>query len=176
MLSPHNGQMMGPGFSHAARIGLLRVWDALSGEELMRITEGAPVLARWSPDEKCILAVDQDVGVWDAETGLARFILDREDIEGEIHMNVNGWEPWSPNGDRFLIYCKEGTIQIWNAETEETLHTLFGHKGIISQVLWSPSGELIASSGWEDGQVIIWDALIRRALLQDRRRFRRRTC
>ncbi|MCJ7555585.1 MAG: hypothetical protein MUP90_01575, partial [Gammaproteobacteria bacterium] len=50
----------------------VRVWDAISGEERMSITEGAPTLARWSPDERFILAINQEenvVKVWDTETG-----------------------------------------------------------------------------------------------------------
>ena len=65
------------------------MWNTLTGEELVRITEGSPNMARWSPDERFILAVNEEdliAKVWDTEKGLARFTLDSEDIEdGNIH-------------------------------------------------------------------------------------------
>ena len=46
--------------------GTVRVWDTVSGEELMRITEGAPNLARWSPDERILTVNEEDltIKVW----------------------------------------------------------------------------------------------------------------
>ena len=139
-----------------------RVWDAFSGEELMSITEGAPNLASWSPDERFILAVNIEeiiVKVWHIGSGLSHITLVKEDIGADLSINQNGWDPWSPSGDCFVIYDKEGTLKIWDAETGISLHTLDRHQGSLSQALWSPNGELIASSGWEDGQVTIWEAL-----------------
>jgi WD40 repeat protein len=138
----------------------VRIWDAFSGEEIMRITEGDPTLAHWSPDEKYILAVNEKdliAKVWDTETGLARFTLEKNEIGGALDF-FRGWKPWSPSGDHFLIYNKEGELRIWDTESGELLQTLLGHNGRISQAFWSPDGSLIASSGWEDGRVIIWQA------------------
>ncbi|MCJ7535213.1 MAG: WD40 repeat domain-containing protein, partial [Anaerolineales bacterium] len=87
-----------------------------------------------------------------------RFTLDKEDLDEEFNLNPNGWNPWSPNGDRFQIYTKEGTLQIWDTQSGENLHTLSGHEGQISQAIWSPSGDLIVTSGFEDGVVILWEA------------------
>ena len=139
----------------------VRLWDAISGEELMRITEGAPTAASWSPDERSILAVNEEdviVKIWDTEAGFARLTLSREEIEGSPNINTIGWNPWSPSGDRFLIYTEEGALHIWDAQTGAALHTLSEHKGCISQAMWSPSGDSIATSGFEDGMVILLQA------------------
>ena len=144
----------------AADDGTARIWDAASGDEIMRITEGAPIMARWSPDEQFILALNEEdliLKVWDTETGLARFTLEKEDIEGELETKFEGWDPWSPSGDRFLMSTADNNlIKIFDAQTGEALHTLSGHNGWINQALWSPSGELIASSSYEDSTVIVW--------------------
>ena len=85
-----------------------RVLDVSTGEELFRITDGEPNMASWSPDERSILAINEQdmiVKVWDVDSNEARFTLDKEDIGGDLwtYDTVN-WEPWSPDGDRFLIY------------------------------------------------------------------------
>jgi WD40 repeat protein len=143
----------------AAGDGTVRVWDALNGVELLRITEGAPKLARWSPDERLILTVDEEdltAKIWDVATRSERLTLNLKNINGGIEINRYEWEPWSPSGDHILLYFGDGTVKIWDAENGEALQTLAGHQGWVSEALWSPGGDLIASSGWEDGQVIVW--------------------
>ena len=145
----------------AAEDGTVRVWDAFSGDEIIRITEGTPIMARWSPDERFILAVNEEdliLKVWDTETGLALLTLKKEDIGGALDIINNGWEPWSPSGDRFLLYTENGLIKIFDAQTGKALHTLSGHNSWINQVIWSPRGEMIASSSYEDSTVIVWQA------------------
>ena len=151
----------------AAGDGTVRMWDALSGEELKRITEGAPNLGRWSPDERSILTVNEEdltAKVWDIATRSERYTLDLENIDSGIDINRYEWEPWSPSGDRILMYFGDGSVRIWNADNGETLQTLTGHQGWVSEALWSPGGNLIASSGREDGQVIVWQVESGKAL------------
>jgi WD40 repeat protein/DNA-binding SARP family transcriptional activator len=164
--------------------GSVCLWDAVTGEELLRITEGAPTLASWSPDERSILTVDGEgttLRIWDIESGLERLTLDEDDLGGELHVNLEPWEPWSPSGDRFLTTHANGKMTIWEAETASALqsmsvypatedqtldaplddldnlmHLFLGEQG--EQALWSPSGDLIATSSDADGTVTVWDA------------------
>ena len=49
------------------------------------------------------------------------------------------------------------TVMLWNASSGELLHTLNGHKDRVYSVMYSPTGETLASGGG-DGKVKIWDA------------------
>ncbi|MGB5843704.1 MAG: PQQ-binding-like beta-propeller repeat protein, partial [Anaerolineales bacterium] len=138
-----------------------RVLDASTGEELLRITEGEPNMASWSPDESLMLALneqDEIVTVWDVESGKARLTLDIEDIGGDLNTNTVDWEPWSPGGDRFMLYTVEGLVKIFDALSGETLQTLSGHEGaVITQATWSPMGDQVVVSSIPDS-VIVYQA------------------
>jgi len=95
------------------------------------------------------------VTILDTESGKARLKL-IEDETGFVINNWNIWLPWSPTGDRFLTHNLEGKVKIWDSETGELINSLCCHQGYINQAMWSPSGELIASSSPDDGMVIIW--------------------
>ncbi|MFN2282015.1 MAG: PQQ-binding-like beta-propeller repeat protein, partial [Anaerolineales bacterium] len=139
-----------------------RVLDVSTGEELFRITDGEPTLASWSPDDRSILGLNGKnllVKVWDVESGNARLTLDKQDIGGDLDINIVDWEPWSPNGDRFLIYNTNGLVKIFDGSTGEILQTLSGHDGFsISQVAWSPWGDLIAVTSPGESTTIVYQA------------------
>ena len=174
--------------------GFARVLDAATGEQLLKITEGNPTMASWSPDENFVLTLgwgQEDVlkfahlgetlakieglgdkktietslvKIWDIESGLARVTLDTDDLGGWLWPNINGWEPWSPTGDRFLTYTVDGLVKIFDINTGELLHSLSEYEGIIneefgisiSQALWSPRGDLIAISSIGDDSTIVY--------------------
>ena len=136
-----------------------RVLDTSTGEELLKITEGEPNMASWSPDESSMLTLhEQDMiaTVWDVKSGNARFTLDRQAIGGDLNTWTTDWEPWSPSGDRFLIYTTNGLVKIFDGSTGETLQTLSGHDPYeINQVAWSPGGDLVAvTSRWKDTTIV----------------------
>jgi WD40 repeat protein len=93
-------------------------------------------------------------------------MLDMDDIEGNLNKNPADWEPWSPSGDRFLIYNVDGMVKIFDAQTGEVLQTLSGHEGEliedqdrrVEQAAWSPKGDLIAVSSTADNSVIVYQA------------------
>jgi WD40 repeat protein/uncharacterized membrane protein len=157
--------------------GFARVLDAITGEELLMITEGEPTMASWSPDEKSILTLgwgqeamtqftslgeelaeieglgDQEqihtsiVKIWDIESGIDRVTLETEDVGGWLWPNINGWSPWSPRGDRFLTYTVNGSVKIFDAYTGETLQTLSDYEGIIHE----EEGFSISQAFWSPG-------------------------
>ena len=114
--------------------GSARVWDANSGEETLKVTAGGDVYASWSPDERYILAVnepDNVIKIFETESGAEVAQLEIDDPESAIGINPNGWEPWSPSGDRVMLtFYNDGSIRIWDAHTGEALHTLTGHEGL----------------------------------------------
>ena len=117
----------------------VRVWDALSGQELMRISESES-LGSWSPDEKSILVASDDIKIWDAESGREKITLDMENINAESWMAVPKWNPWSPSGDRILMGFDDGMVRIWDAKTGKVSQTFAGPQGNVFQAFWSPNG------------------------------------
>lgn len=85
--------------------------------------------------------------VWNLATGepTGRFATD-----GSIVGHVA-----SPEGTILLSADREGTIQVWDPETESVTHHLIGHEGPIAALVRSASGELAVSAG-HDGTLRLW--------------------
>ncbi len=169
--------------------GTVHIWEAGTGKILFTISEGAPVMARWSPDEKSILAVNAEensLTVWDVATHKMRFRLEQADIGGAIVLNTEQWAPWSPDGERFLVYNEVGTVKICDAKTGKVMYAMEGNLGqgdrspltaedrskmmhtFMSaegdQALWSPDGLTIAVSSKTLNKVTLWDVASGREL------------
>ncbi len=172
----------------------VRVWNTQTGKELMRITKDHPGIGSWSPDERYILtdaynleaapgygnlrddlaelegfgaeeAIGKDIiKIWDAESGQELVALDTERIKSGTYIYVFEWYPWSPDGGHVLANFFDGTIRVWDTATGDLVMTFAGHHGPATQALWSPDGTMIASSGEEDGKLIIWDVESGKAL------------
>jgi WD40 repeat protein len=87
-----------------------RVWDAWTGEELLRLTghETTVFTGGWSPDGSRVVtgSFDGTARVWDATTGELQLILSGHDW----------WQAprWSPSGDRILT-SDDGLTIVWDA-------------------------------------------------------------
>jgi len=68
---------------------------------------------------------------------------------------------YSPRGDQVAsANCRE--VHLWDVETGNLQHKLVGHGGKVSQIVYSPQGDLVASTTSEyaitDTTVRLWDA------------------
>src|SRR5262249_382800 len=60
-----------------------------------------------------------------------------------------------------LLTGGDGTapkVQIWDVETGNCLHTLYGHKGPVPAVAWTTDQRLIGSGGFDGCICCLWDA------------------
>lgn len=57
-----------------------------------------------------------------------------------------------------------GEIRVWDRVSGRQVHTLIGHKGLVSQLEFSPDGKWLASAG-SDGVVRLWDRVTGRKRL-----------
>jgi WD40 repeat protein len=142
--------------------GTVRIWNALSGEELLVLRDEVENFAltpniyfsevRWSPLGDKILTADllTHLIVWDADTG--EKLLHFRDFE-----NDEVWRAaWSPDGIRIATHTKNNIGNIWDAVTGEKLLEFSGHTGEVHALFWSPTGERLATGGY-DNTVRVWD-------------------
>jgi WD40 repeat protein len=61
------------------------------------------------------------------------------------------------DGRRAISSSEDGTIKIWDLETNASLATLEGHHGTIRAARLSPDGTVLASTGWSDHTIRLWE-------------------
>lgn len=151
----------------------IRVWDARSGEILVRLHDPAQQHAAdkvaWSPDGEHLASVEsldvQPPFIWDAYSG---------EILHSLKLNADNYEPlwlelaWSPDGKHLaavgsLMYLirggpEKGMILLWNAETAQQEQLLTA--GMINYrlwaVAWSPDSRFMAV-GSTGRDIFLWD-------------------
>ncbi|KAF9180813.1 hypothetical protein BGZ51_005886 [Haplosporangium sp. Z 767] len=64
---------------------------------------------------------------------------------------------YSPDGGTFAVGLKSGEISLYDTAKWEKIHILKGHTDVVDNVVYSSTGEQIASSGL-DAVVRLWDA------------------
>jgi len=140
----------------------LRLRGGIYGELL----RGAPVetsllSAAWSPDGQRILTVNEagQVQIWAAAGLEPQRSLPVNACEGRTAM-------WSRTGSYLIVGCRDGNLRTFNADTGELTNTMYGHRGAVRAVAWSPDGLRIVSAG-NDGIARIFffyaDAVLQRA-------------
>ncbi|OCH85467.1 WD40 repeat-like protein [Obba rivulosa] len=146
----------------SSRDGTIRVWDARTGEELLKLLEGHTDEVNsvtFSPDGTRIVSGSDDrtIRVWDVRTGEALM----KPLEG--HTDRVRSVAFSPNGTRIVSGSSDNTIRVWDMRTGEVLvKTLEGHTDEVNSVAFSPDGMYIVS-GSDDRTIRVWDADIDRA-------------
>lgn len=80
------------------------------------------------------------------------FVCVYKSHQGPVHSLA-----WSPNSRLLASASGDGTVQIWNPASGETLLTFRRHFESVNAVSWSPQGTYLASAG-NDSLVYIWEA------------------
>jgi WD40 repeat protein len=133
--------------------GEVIVWDARTGKEVRRLGGGARFVS-WDREghRLTISAQNNTVTLWDVDTGRARRFF------GPIKGLYNYRQPsFSPDGTRLALAVDETAAAIIDITTLREVHRLGGHAGLVSEVVWDPQGQSVAT-GSKDGAVKIWDA------------------
>lgn len=133
--------------------GLLKIWDAITGNLIHSLSSRAVGLFRldWSPDGRRVavagwLNTDYDgyAAVWDALSGAFEYELPQGSVIGRI--------AWSPDGKLLATTANQGGI--WNATDGSLLHTLGNSNQ--EDLTWNPSSTQVAAGGTPGAHV--WDA------------------
>ena len=135
--------------------GLVRIWDAASGQPRCTFTSGAREVncARFAPDGRSIAAAESGAGVrlWDVASG--RFTEFWQPDE----LSVVTCLAWSPDGNRLAAAGTPGTVTVvWDRGTGDRTVWPLGHTDEVNALAWSPDGRLLAS-GSSDATVSLFD-------------------
>ena len=132
------------------RPGVVKVWDASTGQELLTVKHPSRLYGvAFSPDGKRLASASGagwTVKVWDAQTG--QEILSFQG--GSIRV------AFSPDGKRLATGSSDTTVRVWDAETGRELLSLKGHADWVRDVAFSPDGKRLAST--DNKTVKVWDA------------------
>jgi len=142
--------------------GMVKVWDATSGAEVMTISADRKEWPVRGPtryvncvaigaDSKRIVSSrwDGTIRMWDAASG-----------KEVMTLNGHGGPVWSiafsSDSKRIVSGSTDKTIKVWDVASGAELMTLRGHKGPVESVAFSQDGKRIVS-GSTDRTIKIWD-------------------
>jgi len=137
--------------------GSARVFDAITGEELLTLAGGRDTrmnntVHAWSPSGDRIAIASffgSTATIWDATTGEELLSL----LEFEVPVTS---AVWSADGTRIVTHSEDGIGRVWDAATGEELVTFSRHTSSVWGMSRSPAGDRIVTGSY-DGTARVWD-------------------
>jgi WD40 repeat protein/serine/threonine protein kinase len=149
----------GTRMASASSDGTVRVWDAITGREVLpplRGHTGVVTAVVYSPDGRKLVSssYDKTVRVWDSTTGELVRTLGAGDYKGPVRTVA-----FSPDGRRLVSGDFAAEMRVWDVATGQEIpfSPLKGNTTIIDMVAYSPDGRWLASA-CQDSIVRVWDA------------------
>ena len=140
------------GISHT-RDTVLRMYDINTNREILKLEgcEGAPRLARFSPDGRTVAAIDHGatIKVWEVLTG--RLVHDLAGHKGRVFAMT-----FSPDGRFLASGGLDKTIRIWELATGKEVHRHTGHQGVITVLGFAQKSPRLIS-GSTDRTALLWN-------------------
>ncbi|MBY0455984.1 MAG: hypothetical protein K2V38_01455, partial [Gemmataceae bacterium] len=140
--------------------GVLQHWSA-DGRPLARhFLSDLETLWRFGPGGRLLVSGNEDLGVWDAESGqlLARTADQAGDWATALAV--------APDGRTVASGHDGGSLRLWDATTGHLAGEFRAHpRKAVSAVAFSPDGRFVATAG-EDRSVRVWDARTHRPVAE----------
>ena len=133
--------------------GVVRLWEASSGKELLTCKEHTNVVesVAFSPSGNILASgsYDKTIRLWDVNTGECLQVLQGHT---ESVMSVT----FSPSGNILASGSFDCTIRLWDIPTGKCLKILQGHTKAVLSVAFNPAGDMLAT-GSGNKTVRLWD-------------------
>jgi RNA polymerase sigma factor (sigma-70 family) len=151
----------------------VRIWDRATGRQLQEFEaspKGLVYALAVSPDGRLLAAGDYTDGtihIWDLAK---RQLLHRVKVGDQIGLGVLhlGFGPSGKVlavGETALNAMKarggedmRARIQLWDVATGNRLRQIPAHQYCVNSLAFSPDGQSLASTGWSDKSIRLWDA------------------
>ncbi len=140
--------------------GLVRIWDAETGAELLTFLGNEDGLrsVTYSPDGTLLATGSngETATLWDAETGEELFSLPGHPVRvSSVAFN--------PDASLLATAAFGGTVKVWDVTNGEELYTLPSQNSTVPSVQFSPDGQYLVSGGGD--AIRVWEALSGEAVL-----------
>ena len=144
--SPDGARVVSAGYDKT-----VKVWDVMTGQEILTCSVDGAHSVAFSPDSKQIAIGDRNgkVALWDVNTGQEVLAL------GGHHGSILRLA-YSPDGSQLVGASSNGTLCLWDTSTGQQTGSLSGHTWSVLSLSFSPNGMYIAS-GAADGTIRVWD-------------------
>jgi WD40 repeat protein len=138
------------------------IWDSGSGQPLLTLSGhvGRTDAVAFSSDgTRLVTANDDGVGkVWDTTSGQELLTISGCEVVAGYY-DFGAWvSSLSPDGTRLATACVDGTVRVRDTGTGEELLSFQAHDIDTHAARFSPDGKRLATSGWYDPAVKLWDA------------------
>ncbi|KIK90620.1 hypothetical protein PAXRUDRAFT_671944 [Paxillus rubicundulus Ve08.2h10] len=135
------------------------VWSTATGKRLagrLKGHAGKVYSVAFAPDgDKIASCSADDIRIWHSHTGVLINII--------FHVGHPRSLEWTPNGQKLIAGCKDGSINVIHATDGALLAEWYGHASVVCAIAVSPNGELFASGSW-DKTIRLWNTVTRKQI------------
>jgi DNA-directed RNA polymerase specialized sigma24 family protein len=138
------------GGAHVASAGggEVRLWDAVTGKELRRLTglKGTIISLQFLPGGEALLIADEAaVRLWDAagDRELARLAPGEADVFAA-----------SPDGSRWARGGRSGMVHVWDLQKGKAVKSFQGPSYIVLDLAFGPDGRALAVTGGDNSSAL----------------------
>lgn len=141
-----------------------RIWDIASGKLLQELgySKTAVCFVAFAPDGQTLAScMDMEIAVWNLKYGKLKWQAKASGPIDSIAISPDGRRLASANGDL--------TVSLWDFESGKIVRTLPAQQVIATgsqAVMFAPDGKALATGGFRDGKVRIWDVQTGRMIRQ----------
>ena len=165
------------GVGHSVRDGIIRLWDAVTGELQYTSSVGIrkPTSLAFSPDGRTLAVGHLDSGFGFGAQGWVS-LLDAETLEYKHDLGRHPRGAGLDHGVECVAFSADGstlaigrkidewygfvgsTLRLWDVNTGEIIRVLDGHSDDVTSVAFSADGRTLASAS-RDGALLLWEII-----------------
>jgi WD40 repeat protein len=145
----------GKNLASGGRDPKVRIWETATGRPVRELgtSQFGVLFVAYSPDGKTLASsVEAGVALWDLTSGTEKWRLKTSHAVDSIAFRPDGGLLASAHGD--------WTVNLWETKSGKQVQKLPAGQTIATgsqAVMFAPDGKVLATAGWNDGNVRLWD-------------------